>query len=138
MAAKDNFENLYRILETHNVYATNEFKQDILKLVKTDINKFVSDFYRYFSRENLKDYHKYERLVLTKRQNTQLDGHSLFRFEYRNTSNLRCIYMLQNENNIKETILLCAFKEDNSKKKGKDAYGTNIEKAISIYQKYKD
>lgn len=138
MGAKDDFEKLYQILETHNVYTTPEFKGDIIKLVKTDIKKFISDFHQYFSRANLKDYKKYERLSLTKKQNSKLDGHSLFRFEYRNTSNLRCIYIMQNENNTKETILLCAFNEDASKNSGKNTYNYNIEKAISIYQKYKE
>lgn len=138
MGAKDDFESLYQILQTHDVYATQEFKNDILKLVKTDIKKFISDFYKYFSRANLKDYKKYERLSLNKNQNLKLDGYSLFRFEYRNTSNLRCIYIIQNENNKKETILLCAFNEDASKNTGKNTYNYNIEKAISIYQKYKE
>lgn len=44
---------------------------------------------------------------------------------------------MQNENNIKETILLCAFNEDASKEKGKDTYNDNIKKAIRIYQTYK-
>lgn len=60
MAAKDDLEKLYKILETHNVYSTPEFKNDILKLVKTDIKKFISDFHQYFSRINLKDYKKYK------------------------------------------------------------------------------
>lgn len=137
MSAKDDFEKMYRLLETHNVYATPEFKNDVLKLVKTDINKFISNFYQYFSRANLTDYKKYERLSVTRKQNSKLDGNALFRFEYRNTSNLRCIYIMQNEKNIKETILLCAFNEDASKKTGKYTYNYNIEKAITIYQTYK-
>lgn len=137
MSAKDDLEKMYRLLETHNVYATPEFKRDILKLVKTDINKFISNFYQCFSRVNLADYKKYERLSVTNKQNIKLDGNALFRFEYRNTSNLRCIYIMQNENNIKETILLCAFNEDASKEKGKDTYNDNIKKAIKIYQTYK-
>lgn len=138
MATNDDLEKLYKILEIHNVYTTPEFRNDILKLVKTDIKKFISDFHQYFSRINLKDYKKYERLSLTKKQNSNLEGHALFRFEYRNSSNLRCIYILQNENNIQETILLCAFNEDGSKKTGKNTYNHNIERAIQIYQKYKD
>lgn len=138
MAAKDDLEKLYKILETHNVYSTPEFKNDILKLVKTDIKKFISDFHQYFSRINLKDYKKYERLSLTRKQNIDLDGHSLFRFEYRNSSNLRCIYIIQNEDNRRETILLCAFNEDNNKKSGKNTYKNNIDRAILIYKKYKE
>lgn len=71
---------------------------------------------------------------MTPLQNKRLDGNALFRYEYRNSSNLRCIYMVKNVNNINETYLLCAFNEDGSKKTGKNSYNFNIERAIKIYE----
>lgn len=67
----------------------------------------------------------------------KLDGNSLFRYEYRSNSNLRCIYLIEDENNTKITYLLNAFIEDDSKSNGKNTYNFNIERAIKIYQSIK-
>ena len=57
----------------------------------------------------------------------------MYRYEYRKNSNLRCIYMINNENNMNEIVLLCAFNEDGDKRKGRNSYKDNIERAIRIY-----
>lgn len=62
MGAKENFDQLFLLLSMHNVFVTESFKKDIQNLVKTNIKKFIKDFYRDMSRNNLKDYKKYERL----------------------------------------------------------------------------
>lgn len=98
------------------------------------MKKFIRDFTKNFIRINLKEYKKYERLKLTPSQNRRLDGNALFRYEYRNSSNLRCIYMVKNVKNTNETYLLCAFNEDGSRKIGKNSYNFNIERAIKIYE----
>ena len=137
MGAKENFDQLFLLLSMHNVFVTESFKKDIQNLVKTNIKKFIKDFYRDMSRNNLKDYKKYERLKLTPSQSKRLDENSLFRYEYRSNSNLRCIYLIEDENNTKITYLLNAFIEDDSKSNGKNTYNFNIERAIKIYQSIK-
>lgn len=137
MNAKEGFDKMFLMLKMHNVYATQPFVKDILNLVKTDINKFIEDFSKNMSRSNLKDYKKYERLKLTPSQSKRLDGNSLFRYEYRNSSNLRCIYLIMDENNNKKTYLLNAFNEDKRKSIGKNSYDFNIERAIKTYQSIK-
>ena len=103
-------------------------------MVKTDVKKFIKDFAKNFMRSDLKKYKKYERLNTTPPQNKRLDGNALFRYEYRNSSNLRCIYMVIDVNNKNEVRLLCAFNEDGDKRRGKNSYDANIERAIRIYE----
>ena len=134
MGTYDFLLKMFQILEEHNVYATQDFFDDIKKLVKTDVKKFISDFTKDFIRSDLKEYKRYERLGVTDKQNKRLDGNALFRYEYRNNSNLRCIYMVKDENNKNKTFLLCAFNEDGHKNKGKNSYKENIERAIRIYE----
>ena len=134
MNTNDSLLKMFQILETHNVYASEQFFDDIRKLVKTDLEKFIRDFVRNFTRINLKDLKKYERLSISKKQKLRLEGNSLFRYEYRNSTNLRCIYMVLNVNNTNETHLLCAFNEDGNKHSGKNSYDLNIERAIRIYE----
>lgn len=134
MNTDDSLLKMFRVLQEHKVYASKQFFNDIRNLVKTDMKKFIRDFTKNFIRINLKEYKKYERLKLTPSQNRRLDGNALFRYEYRNSSNLRCIYMVKNVKNTNETYLLCAFNEDGSKKIGKNSYNFNIERAIKIYE----
>ncbi len=134
MDAENSLLIMFRELAKHDVLASEQFFDDIKRLVKTDINKFIEVFTRDLMRSNLKEYKKYERLKLTKAQNKRLNGNALFRYEYRNNSNLRCIYMVRNVNNDNETYLLCAFNEDGGKKIGKNSYNFNIERAIKIYE----
>lgn len=134
MNTDDSLLKMFKILEEHGVYASEQFFDDIRSLVKTDIKKFIRDFTRNFMRSNLKDYKKFERLKTSASQNKRLNGNALFRYEYRNSSNLRCIYMVKDVNNNKETLLLCAFNEDGNKRMGKNSYDFNIERAIKIYE----
>ena len=137
MNVQDGLDKMLSLLEIHDVYATPEFVKDISSLVKNNIGKFIEDFARDMIRNNLKDYKRYERLKLTKTQRERLDGNSLFRYEYRNSSNLRCIYFIKDENTNRKTFLLNAFNEDQNKSKGKNSYNFNIERAIKIYQSIK-
>lgn len=134
MNTEDSLLKMFQVLEEHGVYASEQFFDDIKSLVKTDVKKFIKDFTKNFMRKNLKEYKKIERLSTTSSQNKRLDGNALFRYEYRNSSNLRCIYMVINVNNSDEIRLLCAFNEDGNKKKGKNSYDSNIERAIRIYE----
>ena len=134
MDAENSLLIMFRELSKHDVQASEQFFDDIKRLVKTDINKFIEAFTRDLMRSNLKEYKKYERLKLTKAQNKRLNGNALFRYEYRNNSNLRCIYMVRNVNNDNETYLLCAFNEDGGQKTGQNSYNFNIERAIKIYE----
>ena len=134
MDAKDAFIRMYQVLKLHGVYATPQFKKDIEDLVKSDIIKFIEDFIKAFSRINLKEQNKYERLSIKPEQKKRIGGNFLFRYEYRNTSNLRCIYIPRDVNNSNNTILLNAFNEIKGKTKGKNSYKFNIERAIKIYE----
>lgn len=137
MNSKEALAKMFAVLEIHNVFASPQFAKDISSLVETDIEKFIETFTRDLSRKCLKGYNKYERLSLNKNQKKKLDGNALYRYEYRNTSNLRCIYIIMKENNNKNTFLLNAFNEDKNKTGGKNSYSFNIERAIRTYQSIK-
>lgn len=132
MSSNDDILVMLEVLKRkHGINYTEQFYKDICKLVKTDIYKFIENFSRDFSRMNYKKHNRYEELSLTAKQKKRLNGKSLYRYEYRNSSNLRCIYIAQDEyNNI---TLLKAFNEDMGKTKGKGSYNFNIEQAIKIY-----
>lgn len=132
-----NYENaiieMLKSLKVNNIYATKEFEKDITKLVLSNIKRFVRNFYRDIRRKNFEEYNRYERLNLDKSQKELLKGKALYRYEYRENSNLKCIYIIDNENNTDKTLLLCAFNEDGDKIKGKNSYKDNINRAIRIY-----
>ena len=121
------------LLKKNNIYATPEFEKSLVKLVTTNIVKFVEVFYKDIRIENIEEYNKHEKLKLTKKQKQDLGGLDLYRYECRINSNLKCIYIVINENNIRKTILLNAFNEDGDKTKGKNSYRDNINKSIGIY-----
>lgn len=124
---------MLRLLRKNGIYSTKKFEKDLVKLVKTNIKKFVENFSKDIRRRNLEEYNKSEMLGIDKKQKIRLDGNNLYRYEYREDSNLKCIYMVNNENNKRELILLCAFNEDGDKKKGQSSYNDNIDRAIRIY-----
>lgn len=124
---------MLRILRTNNIYSTKEFEKDLTKLVNTNVRKFVKDFTKDITRESFDEYNRYKQINLTKAQRIKLDSHKLYRYEYRSSSNLRCIYLIDIVQNTKNIILLCAFNEDGDKTKGNNAYNNNIERAIRIY-----
>lgn len=124
---------MLKLLEKNNIFSTQEFKKDILKLVNTNTNKFIKNFYRDIRRKNFEDYNRFEVLQLSNKQKRLLNGKNLYRYEYRENSNLKCIYIIETENNMEEIILLSAFNEDGDKKRGKNSYNDNIERAIRIY-----
>lgn len=128
-------EQLIRILqqlERYGVYATENFRKDILRIVGSDFKKFLSSLYKDILRKDMQ-YNRFKKLTLTDAQKRKLNGNLLYRYEYRNTSNLRCIYIVEKDHN-NNTILLCAFNEDGDKQKGNSAYKVAIEKAIRIYK----
>ena len=136
MSNENEIETMLKLLTINNIYSTEEFKKDLLKLVNTNVKKFVKNFYRDIRRRNIEQYNRFEKLKLTKKQKEILEGNDLYRYEYRNDSNLRCIYIINNDNNNSndnKTILLNAFNEDGDKFKGKKSYKDNIDRAIRIY-----
>lgn len=124
---------MLKLLEKNNIFSTQEFKKDILKLVNTNTNKFIKNFYKDIRRKNFEDYNRFEVLQISNKQKRLLNGKNLYRYEYRENSNLKCIYIIETENNMEEIILLSAFNEDGDKKRGKNSYNDNIERAIRIY-----
>lgn len=124
---------MLRLLKINGIYSTSEFEKDLSKLVNSNVKKFIKNFSKDIRRRNFEDYNRFEMLNLDKKQHKILNGNNLYRYEYRGTSNLRCIYTIINENNIDKIFLLCAFNEDGDKIKGKKSYKDNIERAIRIY-----
>ncbi len=133
MSQENSIIEMLKLLSINNIYSSTEFEKDLVKLVNSNVKKFIKIFSRDLRRRNFEDFNRFELLNLDKKQHNKLEGNSLYRYEYRNTSNLRCIYTIINENNIDKIILLCAFNEDGDKKKGKNSYKDNIERAIRIY-----
>ena len=132
-----NQENLIiemlRLLKINGIYSTSEFEKDLSKLVNSNVKKFIKIFSKDIRRRNFEDFNRFEMLNLDKKQHKKLNGNNLYRYEYRGTSNLRCIYTIINENNRDKIFLLCDFNEDGDKIKGKKSYKDNIERAIRIY-----
>ena len=124
---------MLRLLKINGIYSTSEFEIDLVKLVNSNVKRFIKLFSRDLIRRNFEDFNRFEILNLDRKQRTKINGNNLYRYEYRNTSNLRCIYTIINENNIDKIFLLCAFNEDGDKTKGKKSYKDNIERAIRIY-----
>lgn len=124
---------MLKLLSINNIYSSTEFEKDLVKLVNSNVKRFIKLFSRDLIRRNFEDFNRFEILNLDRKQRTKINGNNLYRYEYRNTSNLRCIYTIINENNIDKIFLLCAFNEDEDKTKGKKSYKDNIERAIRIY-----
>lgn len=133
MSNENDIVEMLRLLKINNIYSTKEFERDLVKLVSTNVKKFVKNFTRDIIRKDFEQFNRFEKLKLTRKQRELLNGNDLYRYEYRNDSNLRCIYVINNDNNNKEIILLSAFNEDGNKDKGKNSYKDNIDRAIRIY-----
>ena len=133
MSNENDIVEMLRLLKINNIYSTKEFERDLVKLVSTNVKKFIKNFTRDIIRKDFEQFNRFEKLKLTKKQRENLNGNDLYRYEYRNDSTLRCIYVINNDNNNKEIILLSAFNEDGNKDKGKNSYKDNIDRAIRIY-----
>ena len=135
----DNEASILRLLQEldrHGIKSTKDIKKDLQKLVNSDIENFVEAFFKDFVRKDFDNYNKFEKLRhLTKQQKKRLNGNLLRRYEYRHTSNLRCIFIVYNDNTNDMPILLCAFNEDGDKKTGKKSYNKNIDRAIDIFER---
>lgn len=132
MGQNNEILRLLQYLQNEEIGVTNDFVKDIQKLVKTGLEKFASQLFKDFSRKDFENYNRFEKLNLTKKQKEEIDGNTLWRYEYRNTSNFRCIFILQKEQNSDIPILICAFNEDGKKKNGANSYNHNIDRAIKI------
>lgn len=127
---------LIQYLQNEGIFATEEFVKDLQKLIQTDVEKFVAQFFKDFSRKDFENYNRFEKLKLTKKQKQILEGNILWRYEYRNASNFRCIFIVQRDNNTNIPILLCAFNENGGKKRSDGSYNHNIKRALDIIKKY--
>ena len=127
---------LLQALGRHGILSSPEIKKDLQKLVNSDLESFVEVFYKDFIRKDFNNYNRFEPLQhLSQAQKKRLKGNFLRRYEYRNTSNLRCIFIVYKENNNGIPILLCAFNEDGDKKTGRKSYNKNIDRAIDIFER---
>ena len=108
---------LLQYLQNEGIRVTNDFVKDIFKLIRTDIEKFASQFYRDFVRKDFENYNRFEKLNLNKKQRSDINNNILWRYEYRNSLNFRCIFIIEKENNKDVPILLCAFLENGIKQK---------------------
>lgn len=126
---------LLQYLQNEGIRVTDDFVKDIQRLIQTNVENFAAQFYKDFARKDFEKYNRFEKLKLTQKQKAMIDGNILWRYEYRNTSNFRCIFILEKAHNSNNPILLCAFNEDGGKKKGNDSYSRNIKRAIKIIKK---
>lgn len=117
MGKTDEIVRLLQFLQNEGIRVTEEFANDLKKLVQTNITKFAKCLYNDFARMDFHNYNRFEKLSLTKKQKVRLGGNVLWRYEYRDFSNLRCIFVVINEyTTTNMPILLCAFNEDGKKK----------------------
>lgn len=135
MGREDEIQRLLQYLQSEGIRATNDFVKDIQRLVLTDVKTFAERIFKDFSRRNYSKYNRFKQLTLNKQQKEQIDDYALWRYEYRNTSNLRCIFILEKDNNNSDPILICAFNENGDKKRGEGSYPHNIERAIEIIKR---
>ncbi len=132
MDIEASIDRLLQQLKKHGIESTKEFKS----LVTSDLENFTKVFFKDFIRKDFENYNRFEKLRnLTHKQKKRLKGNILRRYEYRNTSNLRCIFIIHNDNNKSIPIILCAFNENGDKKKGKQSYNKNIDRAIDIFER---
>lgn len=127
---------LFQALQAEEIRATKECVKDIENLVRVDVKKFAVQFFRDFTRFDFEQHNRFEKLTLNKKQKERIEGKILWRYEYRNNMNFRCIFILKEDYNIKNPILLCAFVEDGDKRRGINSYPSNIERAIRLIRKY--
>lgn len=136
MNNEPSIKELLKRLQERGIRSTKEILKDLQKLVNTDMEGFVEVFYKDFVRMDFENYNKFKKLRhLSAKQKKRLRGNFLRRYEYRNTSNLRCIFIVCMDNNKNIPILLCAFNEDGDKKTGRTSYNKNINRAIDIFEK---
>ena len=126
---------LLQYLQNEGIRVTPDFARDIQKLVQTDVEAFAIQFFKDFARKDFENYNRFEKLKLTRQQKSMIDGNTLWRYEYRNTSNFRCIFIIEKTHNSDMIILLCAFNENGGKDKGDNSYSHNIKRAIDIIKK---
>ncbi len=129
----DKLNELIIRLSKNGILMSDAFNKDLHKLVTSNVDDFIENFYKYITRTNF-DYNKFECLGLTAKQRKQLSGYHLYRYEYRKESNFRCLYILSTTDSNDMTILLCAFNEIEGKAKGPNSYSSNIERAIRIFE----
>ena len=136
MDIEASIDRLLQQLKKHGIESTKVFRRDIKSLVTSDLENFTKVFFKDFIRKDFENYNRFEKLRnLTHKQKKRLKGNILRRYEYRNTSNLRCIFIIHNDNNKSIPIILCAFNENGDKKKGKQSYNKNIDRAIDIFER---
>ena len=125
--------NQLNVFGKEGVQFSYDFIKDIRKLVKSNVDKFSIDFYRSMTRTGF-CLNRFEKLKLKPYQRKQLKGYNLWRYEYRDESNLRCLFILTTNCFDGKPILLCAFNEIKGKIKGANSYNDNIERAIRIFE----
>lgn len=132
MGRNDEIIRLLQYLQNQGILATNDFADDLKRLIKTNYKTFAKELYKDFTRKDFENYNRFKKLRLTSKQKEKIGGITLWRYEYRKTSNLRCIFIVQEEYNNINPVLICAFNEDGSKNKGVNSYKDNIERSINI------
>jgi hypothetical protein len=123
---------LIQTLQKEGIEATNEFASDISKLVQTEFDNFAVQIFKDFVRRDFEAFNRFEKLHLNEKQRKEINGRILWRYEYRHTSNLRCIFIIEKEQDKDTPTLICAFNEDGDKGKGTKSYEDNIKRAIRI------
>lgn len=136
MTKKEKIHRLLELLMKKGIGFAPTFEDDLMKLITSSVDKFVRDF-DFDVEKNIEEYNRFKPLGLTKSQRRRVDYNILRRYEYRNISNLRCIFFIYKDKNKNTPIFLCAFNEDGDKQKGGHSYRANIERSVRIYESLK-
>lgn len=124
-------------LQTKQIYFLDECYKSISQLIKSNFDSFANAILAAFTRKNFHKYNCFEKLHLSQKQKSKLEGNVLWRWEYRKEANLRIIFIIDEEFDTSNVVLLHAFIENSSKINGKDSYKKGIETAIENYIKNK-
>ena len=105
MGKTDEIMKFLQYLQNEEILFTEEFVNDIKKLVQTDIPTFATWFYRDFARKNFQSYNRFEKLNLTSKQKARIGNVILWRYEYRKFSNFRCIFVTESEDKDRKSVV---------------------------------
>ena len=70
---------MLKLLSINNIYSSTEFEKDLVKLVNSNVKRFIKLFSRDLIRRNFEDFNRFEILNLDRKQRTKINGNNLYR-----------------------------------------------------------
>ena len=61
MSNENDIVEMLRLLKINNIYSTKEFERDLVKLVSTNVKKFVKNFTRDIIRKDFEQFNRFEK-----------------------------------------------------------------------------